>query len=173
MSRPVASVPGASLAAPGSGRPVEAPEPTHPCIRCGKPGVAAELALCELCNPLELAQPSATQVHGIAALGILVFIGILAIFARYALAGTGPFDGAVDGVRASAGGLAVTLVVQNDGKKAAATSCRVVEASHPVGGIGELVQTPLIDAESSVRFTATVTKFGTIPLDLDAICLTP
>ena len=173
MSRPVASAPGARGAAPAGGRPLEAPEPTHPCIRCGKPGVPAEDALCELCNPLELAQPSATQVHGIAALGIIVFIGILAIFARYALAGTGPFEGTVEGVQASAAGLAVTIVVENEGRKAAATSCRIVEASHPVGGIGELVQTPLIDAESSVRFVATVTKFGMTPLDLDAICLTP
>jgi len=154
-------------------RPVEAPEPTHSCIRCGRPGVAAELALCELCNPLELAQPSATQVHGIAALGILIFIGILAVLARYALAGTGPFEGTVEGVAARDGGLAVTLVVENAGPKAAATSCRIVEAGHPVGGIGEMVQTPPIDAESSLRFTATVLKFGSTPIALDVVCLTP
>src|SRR3970040_2466021 len=61
------------------------PEFTHPCIRCGRPGVAAENGLCDACNPLELAQPSATQVHGIAALGIIVFVVVLAVLARFAL----------------------------------------------------------------------------------------
>ena len=56
-----------------------AAEPTHPCIRCGRPGVGVDAALCEECNPLELAQPSATQVHGIAALGIIAFVVVLAV----------------------------------------------------------------------------------------------
>src|ERR1700746_3306402 len=89
-----------------------APEPTHACIRCGRPGLPPEKALCEDCNPLELAQPSATQVHGIAALGIIVFVAILAVLGRWALSGTGPFDGTVTGVAQASGGLAVTLVVE-------------------------------------------------------------
>src|SRR5262249_20834589 len=76
-------------------RPPQPPEPTHACIRCGRPGVPAEKAMCEDCNPLDLAQPSATQVHGIAAVGILVFVAILAVVARWSLAGTGPFVGTV------------------------------------------------------------------------------
>jgi hypothetical protein len=151
-------------------RPVEPPEPTHACIRCGRPGVAAELALCELCNPLELAQPSATQVHGIAALGIVVFIVILAVLGRAALSGTGPFTGTIDGVVPGADGLAVTLTISNGGTKAAGTTCRLILEGNPTGGTGELVQTPVVPAGSSVQFTTTATKFGTTPVALAVDC---
>jgi hypothetical protein len=154
-------------------RPIEAPEPTHPCIRCGRPGVAAENALCELCNPLELAQPSATQVHGIAALGIIVFVAFLAAMGRLAVSGTGPFEARVDNVAAADGGLAVTLTVANEGKKDVATTCRVVEAARPIGGAGELVQTPKIAAGAAAQFTATVTRFGTTPIGLAVDCQSP
>src|SRR5215212_2148625 len=116
--------------------PLDATEPTHPCIRCGRPGVAIDKALCENCNPLELAQPSATQVHGIAALGIIAFVVFLFAVGRFALAGTGPFEGAIDGVAATEGGLAVTIVVHNDGTRSGATTCRVVGDARAVGGRG-------------------------------------
>jgi len=151
----------------------EAPEPTHPCIRCGKAGVPAEKALCEECNPLELAQPSATQVHGIAAVGILAFVAILAVLARWSLAGTGPFTGSVTGVSAGGAGLAVTLTVSNEGSRAASTTCRIVEHGNPTGGPGELVLTPTLEANSSTTFTVTVTKLGTTPIALDADCQSP
>ena len=93
-------------------------EPTHPCIRCGRPGVPADAGLCELCNPLELAQPSATQMHGIAVVGILAFIAVLAVLARVALVGTGPFAGQVTNVLPASGGLFVTLAVANEGSNA-------------------------------------------------------
>jgi hypothetical protein len=162
----------AAPAAPGAPL-VEAPEPTHPCIRCGKAGLPYEKALCEDCNPLELAQPSATQVHGIAAVGIVAFVAILAVLGRWALAGTGPFVGSVTGVGTADGGLAVTLLVENQGKKAGATTCRLVDAGDPVGGPGELVQTPLVPAASSRQFTTVVTKFGTSPIALNAECQSP
>jgi predicted nucleic acid-binding Zn ribbon protein len=151
----------------------EAPEPTHACIRCGKPGLPPERALCEECNPLELAQPSATQLHGIAAFGIIVFVAILAVLGRWTLSGTGPFVGSVTGVSATATGLAVTVMVENQGKKAGATTCRIVAAGNPVGGQGELVQTPLIQPASSVQFTSVITKLGTDPVALDADCQSP
>ena len=154
-------------------RRTEPPEPTHACIRCGRPGVSAEAGLCEQCNPLDLAQPSATQVHGIAALGILAFVVVLAVLGRATLAGSGPFTGAVAAVAATAGGLSVSIIVSNEGSKAAATTCRIVEAARPVGGAGELVQTPIVPAGSSLTFSATVTKFGTTPLALGADCQTP
>lgn len=154
-------------------RPVEPIEPTHACIRCGRPGVAAELALCERCNPLELAQPSATQVHGIAALGIVAFVVVLAVFGRLAISGTGPFAGTVDGAVATDGGLAVTLNVSNDGSKAGATTCRLVLDTRPTAGPSELIQTPSVPAGSSVRFTTVVTTFGTTPVGLAVDCQSP
>jgi hypothetical protein len=152
---------------------LEAPEPTHPCIRCGRPGVPAEKALCEVCNPLELAQPSATQVHGIAALGIIVFVAILAVLARWSLAGTGPFVGTIAGVSAISGGLSVSLTVENQGSKTAATTCRITDHGDPTGGPGELVPTPQIGANSTATFSVIVTKLGTEPVALDVDCQSP
>lgn len=151
----------------------EIPEPTHPCIRCGRPGVAAEKALCETCNPLELAQPSATQVHGIAAVGILVFVAILAVAARWSLAGSGPFVGSVAGVAATNDGLSVTLVVENQGTTTTATTCRLTEHGSSIGGPGELVPTPQIKAGTTATFSVIATKLGTEPIQLDADCQTP
>lgn len=148
-------------------------EPTHPCIRCGRPGVPAENGLCELCNPLELAQPSATQMHGIAAVGIVAFVALLAVLARVAVAGTGPFAGQIVDVTSAAGGLAVTLVVENQGTNATATTCAISETSARVGGQTQVVQTPLIQPGSSVRFTTVVTKFGLTPIALAADCQSP
>lgn len=151
----------------------EEPEFTHPCIRCGRLGVPAQNGLCDDCNPLELAQPSATQVHGIAALGIIAFVVVLAVAARFVLAGTGPFIGYVAGVAVADGGLAVTFVVANQGERDAATTCRVIEASRRPGGPRQVVQTPVVPAGSELRFVTTVTRFGTEPVPLTADCQSP
>jgi hypothetical protein len=147
-------------------------EPTHPCVRCGRP-IALDLGMCEECNPLGLRQPSASQVHGIAVVGIVAFVIFLAVLAHGALGGVGPFHGLIRDVAATDGGLAVTLLVGNDGTKSGATTCRVVEASRPVGGPGEVVQTPLVPAGSDRLFTLTVTKLGTVPVDLAVDCQSP
>ena len=145
-------------------------EPTHPCIRCGREGVPADSGLCELCNPLELAQPSATQMHGIAAVGIIAFILVAAVLGRAAFAGTGPFTGSVIGVVGDAGGLAITLTVANEGSRDTATTCEIEESPSKPGRPTQVIQTPLIRAGESVTFTTTVTKFGLQPLPLAADC---
>ena len=153
--------------------PIHAPrrelEPTHPCIRCGREGVPADAGLCELCNPLELSQPSATQMHGIAALGILVFIAVLAIAGRAVVAGTGPFDGQITAVTPARGGLAVTIVVSNAGTNAGSTTCRLT-GSPPRPGVSESVQSPVIAPGKSESFTTVVTNFGTTPQTLNTNC---
>jgi len=145
-------------------------EPTHPCIRCGREGVPADAGLCELCNPLELAQPSATQMHGIAAVGIIAFIVVLAVLGRAAMAGTGPFTGTVGAVSSAADGLSVALTVVNEGSRDTATTCEITESPAKPGGPTQVVQTPLIRAGQAVEFTAVVTKFGTNPVALAANC---
>jgi hypothetical protein len=145
-------------------------EPTHACIRCGREGVPADAGLCELCNPLELSQPSATQMHGIAAVGILGFIAVVAVVARVALAGTGPFVAQVAGVEAAAGGLAVTLNVENQGSNASATTCTIREATPRIGATAESVQLPRIGAGETLSKTTVVTRFGTEPIGLVATC---
>lgn len=147
-------------------------EATHPCLRCGRPVPIAD-SLCELCNPLGLKQPAATQVHALAAGGIVLFVVLLAALARVGLSGVGPFEGAVTGVAAQPAGLGVTISVSNDGSKGAATTCRVVEADRPVGGPGQIVQTPIVPAGESITFTATVTAFGAAAMDLAVDCQSP
>ena len=148
------------------------PEPTHACMRCGRP-VAIDVALCDDCNPLGLKQPAATQVHALAAGGIVLFVVILAVLGRLGLSGVGPFTGQAGDVVAAPGGLSITLSVSNSGSKAAATSCRVTEAGHPTGGLGQLVQTPIVPAGESITFTASLTAFGDVPRALAVECLSP
>src|SRR5690349_10715035 len=148
-------------------------EPTHPCIRCGRPGVPADAGLCELCNPLELSQPSATQMHGIAAVGIIAFVAVLAVLARVALAGTGPFAGSVTNVAAAAGGLSVTLSVANKGSNASATTCTLTQAKPTVNAPAAAVQTPRIGAGETISVTADVTQFGSQPIGLLVSCGIP
>jgi hypothetical protein len=148
-------------------------EPTHRCIRCGREGVPADAGLCELCNPLELAQPSATQMHGIAAVGIIAFIGILAVLGRAALSGTGPFTGQIGAIAGTGDGLSVVITVTNEGKKAASTTCSVAESPARVGAPIQVVQTPLIQPGAKVQFTAVVTKLGSAPIPLAADCSSP
>lgn len=154
--------------------PIPAPrrelEPTHACIRCGREGVPADAGLCEFCNPLELSQPSATQMHGIAALGILAFVVVLFVAGRAVIAGTGPFTGQVTDVAPAEGGLAVTMVVTNEGRNPGAISCRVYETPPRVGAPAQSVQSPLVQPGASVTFTTVVTKLGTTPLALGADC---
>lgn len=148
-------------------------EPTHRCIRCGREGVPADAGLCELCNPLELSQPSATQMHGIAAVGIIGFIVVMAVAGRAALAGTGPFSGALGAVTPAAGGLSVTIAVSNEGEKAAATTCAVMKAPARPGGVRQIVQTPLVQPGQTVEFTSLVTRFGGAVIELAVDCQEP
>ena len=148
-------------------------EPTHPCIRCGREGVPADAGLCEFCNPLELSQPSATQMHGIAAAGILAFILVLALAGRAVLSGTGPFSAQVLATVPTVGGLQVMLAVSNEGEKAASTTCLVRESPARIGAPSEIVQTPLIQPGRTVQFTSVVTKLGTEVITLAAECQSP
>lgn len=148
-------------------------EPTHRCIRCGREGVPADAGLCELCNPLELSQPSATQMHGIAAVGIIAFIGLLAVLGRVALSGTGPFAGQIGAIAGTGDGLSVVITVTNQGSKAASTTCSIAKTPSQVGAPIQVVQTPLIQPGATVEFTAVVTKLGATPIALAADCSTP
>jgi hypothetical protein len=147
-------------------------EPTHGCLRCGRP-IPVHVALCEACNPLGLRQPAATQVHAIAAGGIVFFVVVLALLAGAGLRGVGPFQGAVTRVEAADGGLAVTIRVANEGTTAGATTCRLVEGDRPAGGPGAIVQTPTIAGGTSESVTAVVSAFGAEPRVLAVDCQSP
>ena len=57
-------------------------------------------------------------MHGIAIGGVVLFVVIMAVVARFALAGVGPFEGTVAGAVPDADGLAVSLSVTNQGNSA-------------------------------------------------------
>lgn len=151
---------------------ISKPAPLHGCVRCGRP-IALEVALCEDCNPLGLKQPAATQVHAIAAGGIVLFVLFLAVIGRVALGGIGPFTGEVRSVALATSGLEVTVAVTNAGSTASATTCRVVEASRPVGGPGHLLQTPNVQPGQTIVFSALVSVFGDQLVDLAVDCQSP
>ncbi len=148
-------------------RPV--PEPTHACVRCGRP-VPLDVSLCERCNPLGLEQPATSQVHGTVFVALLLAIVVLAVAGRAALSGIGPFTAQVVGVAAGSDGLAVTLEVRNDGSKSGTTSCRLTRAESRGVGASEIVLTPRIEPGENRRFTTTTGKFGPQPLNLAVDC---
>lgn len=133
--------------------------PAHGCVRCGAP-VALDVAMCEDCNPLALAQPSASQVHGTVALGVGAAVIGLALLASVALAGIGPFRASVASVAADPPGLNVTLSVTNEGSRAGATTCRVYDPVVGISVAAAIMQTPRIEPGATITFNRRVTEFG-------------
>jgi hypothetical protein len=152
--------------------PIAAPAPTHPCVRCGRP-TAIERGLCEECNPLGLRDSSASQVHGIALMGVIAAIVVLAVVARFAVSGIGPFEAAVSEVGSAGMGLSVTLEVTNTGSSGGQTTCRITDASPQGGSQAAVVQSPRIEPGETRSFTRELTEFGSEPLRLAVECLAP
>ncbi len=148
------------------------PELTHPCVRCGAP-VPLDVGLCERCNPLGLRDSSASQVHGIAIAGVAAAVIILAIVARLAISGIGPFNASVVAAAPDGGGLAITLQVTNEGTSAGQTTCRVQDPADRNGGRGGLVLSPQIAPGQTVSFTKHVDELGAAVRALSVECSTP
>lgn len=149
-----------------------APNLTHGCIRCGAP-VALDVGLCERCNPLGLKDSSASQVHGTVFIAVVVAIVALAIAARLAVSGVGPFTASVDDVVAAGEGLTITLTVTNTGSSEGQTTCRVVDPNDRNGVGAAIVLSPRIEAGATATFTTTVTGLGTVARELTAECTSP
>jgi hypothetical protein len=144
--------------------------PTHGCVRCGA-RISVDVAMCDACNPLGLPQPSASQAHGTIALGLFIGVVGLAVFAKLAIAGIGPFTGSVVSVEPASPGLAVTVDVVNQGSKEGTTSCRIYDPAE--GGIGSaptMVLSPRVQPGATLRFTQVVTTLGAAPRTLAADC---
>ena len=172
----MSSNPSASLAAtpPTSNPPASMPPatPVHGCVRCGAP-VAVDVALCDDCNPIGLAQPSASQVHGIAFGGVAIAVVVLAVLARLSVSGIGPFPAQVSAVAASTQGLAVTLVVTNEGTSAGSTTCRITDPAARFGGASAYVLSPRIAPGETATFTAEIGQLGVAPRLLAVECSAP
>jgi hypothetical protein len=148
----------------------EPPEPTHGCVRCGTP-VSLDVAMCERCNPLGLPEPATSQAHGTVFLGIIVAVIALALLARFAIAGTGPYTASVASVVSSPPSLVVTLTIQNGGSRTGSTTCRVFPASET--GIGPnpiIFQSPDVPAGGSLSFSREITTLGSTVQPLKVTC---
>jgi predicted nucleic acid-binding Zn ribbon protein len=149
--------------------PAAPPEPTHPCVRCGR-AVSLDESLCEFCNPLGLSQPATSQAHGTVFVAIVGAVVLLAVAGRLALSGVGPFRGEVTSVTPSATGLAVALTVHNAGSKEGSTTCRITETARAGTGPAAVVLTPHVAPGQSLTFSTSVEEFGTTVLPLAVIC---
>jgi hypothetical protein len=158
--------------APSSAAPATPPEPTHACVRCGRP-VPIDVGLCELCNPLGLRDSSASQVHGLAFIGVFTAIVLLALVAHLAVSGIGPFDGSVTAATADGNGLVVTLSVTNKGNSNGQTTCRVMDPLDRTGNIGAFVLSPQIAPGQTATFAQRVTELGSTVRPLAAVCSAP
>ena len=149
-------------ATPVAARPVPPRlAPTHGCVRCGAQ-IPIEDAMCERCNPLGLRQPAASQAHGIAIAAMTLAVVILAVVARVATVGIGPFRSEVTGVTPTGDGLRVGISITNDGSTASSTSCRIAGADEVgIGPEAAFIQSPSVAAGQTVTFEATVTTLGT------------
>jgi len=112
-------------------------------------------------------------MHGIAIGGVVLFVVIMAVVARFALAGVGPFDGTVAGSVPVGDGLAVTLSVTNHGNSAGQTTCRVTDPADRTGNVGGFMLSPKIEPEQTLAFTQRVTALGTTVRPLVAECSSP
>ena len=135
--------------------------------------MAIDVGLCENCNPLGLRDVSATQVHGIAFIGVTVAIVALALIARVAISGVGPFTSEVAGVTADRDALSVTLSVTNHGRSEGRTTCRLTDPVDRSGTSAGFILSPQIQAGETMTFTKRVTGLGSVARNLAVECSAP
>jgi hypothetical protein len=135
--------------------------------------VPLDVGLCERCNPLGLRDSSSSQVHGIAIAGVIAFVIFLAVVARFAVAGIGPFEAGVSDAVVDGNGLAVTLTVTNKGTSDGQTTCRVTDPADRTGNAGAFVLSPSIGAGQTVTFTSRISELGSTIRPLLAACSSP
>ncbi len=147
-----------------------APQPTHPCVRCGARIPLAD-ALCGACNPARLKQPAASQAHGTVFLGIAVAVIGMAVAATFLVGGVGPFRADLVGAAPDGDGLVLSLAVQNDGSRAGQATCRVWDPTY-LGNppVETYVRTPEIAAGQKLTFDQRVTGLGAVERPLAVDC---
>jgi hypothetical protein len=145
---------------------------THPCARCGEP-VALDVGLCERCNPLGLKDSASSQVHGTVFVAVALAIVGLAIAARWAVAGIGPFSAEITEVRSDNGALAVSLQVTNQGSNPGTTTCRISDPILAGSGQSEFFLTPRIAPKSTLTLDRRLVRFGSKVKPLDIECSAP
>ncbi len=142
---------------------------TQACVRCGAP-VSLQTALCERCNPLGLAQPSASQAHGTVALGIGAAVLLLASLAGSSSRGIGPFTVDMSSPNSVPGGLAVSITVTNTGATAGSATCQITTSEIGSAGLSEIISTPRIEPGATTTVDRQLKIFGSDPIPLTISC---
>ena len=89
---------------------------------------------------------------------------ILAIAAKVAVAGIGPFEATVASAAGEGGALVVTLTVTNHGASTGQSTCQVIDLADRTGNPGAFILTPKIDPGQTVTFSRQVTVLGSAVL---------
>ena len=123
--------------------------PHDRCQRCGRP-TPQDVGLCDVCNPGHIGAPGSTQLHATILAGVAAgFVG-LALMARIATAGVGPFPAQVQSAQVrSDGGLDITFTVRNAGSRAAAATCRVTRGGVSAPDDIQFLTQPLSSGETA------------------------
>lgn len=131
------------------------------------------MGLCERCNPLGLKDSASSQAHGTVFVAVVGAIAALALIARLAVSGVGPFQASVSDVAVEGDALAITLTVVNTGSSEGQSTCRVTDPADRNGVAGALILSPRIPAGATVSFTQTVSGLGAVARDLMVDCPSP
>jgi len=142
----------------------------HGCVRCGMRIPIAE-SMCEHCNPLGLKAPAASQAHGTVFVAIGLAVVGMAIAARLALSGIGPFTSELTSVTTDPSGLRVGIAVTNTGTASGAITCRIGDpTTRGISPGTAYVTSPQVDPGETRTFEALVTTLGTEPRELSVAC---
>ena len=143
---------------PGSPSTAVAAVPHDRCQRCGRP-TPQDVGLCEVCNPGRIGAPGSTQLHATILAGVAAgFVG-LALLARLATAGVGPFTTHLGSAQVRPdGGVDVTFTVHNAGSRAAAATCRVTR-----GGVSAPDDIQFLTQPLAPGAAATFSRSSTAP----------
>lgn len=128
------------------------------CIKCGRE-IGPEESMCEICNRAGMVPPSATQYHGTMVLAIVVGIAALALAARLATSGVGPFEAQVLRFGPVDGAAEVTFSVANLGTATGTATCRITA----LDAAGRPMQTRTAQVRVDAAGSETVTEsFGAL-----------
>ena len=128
--------------------------PHDTCIRCGRP-TPLGVALCDDDNPGRIKGPSATQVHGTVAVGLIAgFILLFLILAKVTTpAASGQLTASIPSViTLTDGGSQIVVRVTNTSSGAAAANCRVQRGGSVGAGDIEFFTRPIAPG-ATVEFT--------------------
>ena len=147
------------------------PRAPRRCYKCGRE-IGPDESICEVCNRAGMATPSASQYHGTVAVAIVAGVVGLAIWASLAMRGVGPYSVEVVHVSGpSTDGVAVTILVENQGTARGAATCRL-EARNadgvPVRGTS--LTTDQIEGGEAGRFTYRIDGLVERPASVTATC---